>query len=84
MVSIVSDEIYRSILFLSYLVITALVYFVPKVGAFVSFILMCWIYAYYSFEYGWIHKGWTVDQRIAYFERHWAYFLGFGTLLCME
>jgi len=39
---------------------------------------MTWIYAFYSFEYKWINKGWTLEKRIDYFEERWAYFIGFG------
>ena len=39
----------------------------------------CWLNSLYSFEYTWINAGWTLDQRLEYFETHWAYFLGFGS-----
>lgn len=87
---VASDEIYRGFLFLSYLTLAMTVYVLPiPFGSLLSFVMFCWIYAYYSFEYFylangryiWINRGWNFEQRIAYFESHWAYFLGFGTAL---
>jgi hypothetical protein len=42
------------------------------------FILTCWLYAYYAFEYRMAHAGVTLNDRIKYFEDRWAYMLGFG------
>lgn len=30
------------------------------------------------FRYQWVYKGWNIEQRLSYMERHWAYFFGFG------
>ncbi|CAG8651569.1 4644_t:CDS:2, partial [Ambispora leptoticha] len=30
------------------------------------------------FEYKWINQGWSLEQRIGYFEERWSYFAGFG------
>lgn len=84
---------------LFYLSLAAAVRFVPLVGTPASFILLSWVYAFYSFECGaafaatftkkasnlvlvryiWINRGWTLAQRVGFFETHWAYFFGFGT-----
>ena len=29
-------------------------------------------------RYKWSLLGWSLEYRLKYFERHWAYFLGFG------
>ncbi|EGD82092.1 hypothetical protein PTSG_02772 [Salpingoeca rosetta] len=47
-------------------------------GPVLSFIFSCWITSLYCFEYGWINAGWSLNKRIKFFERHWAYFFGFG------
>ena len=52
---------------------------VPSVGFTLAMVSNCWLYSLYSFEYTWINAGWTLDQRLEYFETHWAYFLGFGS-----
>ncbi|KAI9310883.1 etoposide-induced protein 2.4-domain-containing protein [Dichotomocladium elegans] len=55
--------------------------FVPQIGTFLAFMMNCIVMSYYSFEYKWLYMGWTLEQRLAYVEEHWAYFLGFGTPL---
>ncbi|CAG8616819.1 4899_t:CDS:2 [Ambispora gerdemannii] len=34
-------------------------------------------------RYKWINKGWSLEQRISYFEERWAYFAGFGFLFTL-
>ncbi|ORX94078.1 EI24-domain-containing protein [Basidiobolus meristosporus CBS 931.73] len=72
------EVIYEAFLILNYLIFASLVHAIPIVGPFISFTYLCWLNAYYSFEYKWINKGWSLDQRLNYFEEHWAYFAGFG------
>lgn len=50
----------------------------PVVGPIIAFAYTCWLTSLYSFEYTWINEGWSVQRRLDYFERHWAYFFGFG------
>ncbi|EXX63360.1 EI24-domain-containing protein [Rhizophagus irregularis] len=78
MLRLMADEIYRAILFMNYLVFATIIHIIPFIGPIISFISFCWIYAYYSFEYKWINKGWKLEKRIEYFEERWAYFAGFG------
>ncbi|KNC83236.1 hypothetical protein SARC_04514 [Sphaeroforma arctica JP610] len=51
---------------------------VPHVGPTLSFILMCWLYALYCFEFKWSSFRWSLDKRLAFIEDRWPYFLGFG------
>lgn len=44
----------------------------------VALVYSAWQFSLYCFEYTWINRGWTLNERIAYFESHWIYFLGFG------
>ncbi|KAI9274355.1 etoposide-induced protein 2.4-domain-containing protein [Phascolomyces articulosus] len=53
-------------------------YWVPLIGTFISFFVTCLLMAYYSFEYKWIHLGWSLDQRLRHVEQNWAFFFGFG------
>ncbi|CAG8556633.1 19966_t:CDS:10, partial [Cetraspora pellucida] len=75
---VIADEIYRALLFMNYLMVATIVYVIPVIGPIMSFMYFCWIYAYYSFEYKWINQGWSLEQRIGYFEERWSYFAGFG------
>lgn len=79
--SVFADEVYRIILFSLYLMQTTIAYYaipVFHIGPIISFVLVCWLYAYYSFEYCWMGEGWNLEQRLKYFEERWAYFCGFG------
>ncbi|RKP07618.1 etoposide-induced protein 2.4-domain-containing protein, partial [Thamnocephalis sphaerospora] len=78
LVNRLTDEVYRALLFFNYVVFATMAYAIPLVGPLLSFAYACWIAAFYSFEYDWINRGWTMDQRMDYFETHWAYFAGFG------
>ncbi|RUS34849.1 etoposide-induced protein 2.4-domain-containing protein [Jimgerdemannia flammicorona] len=89
------DEIYRALFFANYLVLISVVYSIPVVGPGVSLLFFTWITAYYCFEYvggcmggrmtlyTWISRGWKLEQRLEYFEEHWAYFAGFGLPLAL-
>ncbi|ETW02214.1 hypothetical protein H310_05779 [Aphanomyces invadans] len=72
------DEVYRAILVFFFVVQTMLSYFVPLVGPYLSFVHTSWLYALYCFEYKWSLHGWSIEKRLVYMEKHWAYFVGFG------
>ncbi|KAL7751997.1 hypothetical protein RI367_002525 [Sorochytrium milnesiophthora] len=83
-VQTVVEEVYRALLFLAFLAIASVLYMVPlpaplnSLGALFSFTHVAWLYGYYSFEYKWIIRGWSLEQRMRYVEENWAYFAGFG------
>lgn len=29
-------------------------------------------------RYQWVYRGWNIEKRLSYMEKHWSYFLGFG------
>ena len=39
-------------------------------------ILVSWLYALYSFDYRWGLSRKHLQQRVAFFQQHWAFFLG--------
>lgn len=56
-----------------------------QIGSGLRFVCTTWVVSMYSFEYTWINQGLKLKERLAYFERHWAYFIGCGpapTPLC--
>ncbi|KIL68581.1 hypothetical protein M378DRAFT_71289 [Amanita muscaria Koide BX008] len=58
---------------------------VPYLGSPMSFTYLCWIDAYYCFEFVWVAKGMSLAKRTRHVEERWAYFLAFGlpvTALC--
>lgn len=74
----ISDNIYRSILLLFFLIQTGLSAHIPVVGPMVAFLMTTWLYAFYAFDYAWGYKNYNTQQRLLYFETHWAYMAGFG------
>jgi etoposide-induced 2.4 mRNA len=71
--------IYKSMLLLYFMIQSSIVALIPFIGMPASFILTAWLYAFYSFDYVWDNtKNMSVQQRLDYFETHWAYMFGFG------
>jgi riboflavin transporter FmnP len=56
---------------------------IPYSGWYLSAILQCLLASFYAFESHWarIHPGQPPGTFIAFIERDWAYFFGFGVLL---
>ncbi|KAJ7685033.1 etoposide-induced protein 2.4-domain-containing protein [Mycena polygramma] len=48
------------------------------IGPVASFIFLCWIDAYYCFEFIWIARGLSLSGRVRHLEERWAYYLAFG------
>ena len=84
-VSLLSDELYRVLLVMVFLTKTiAITFFLPSpFGTILGFVHMCWLYAFYAFEYKWGSMRWSFTEKISYFECRWAYFLGFGFLAAL-
>ncbi|XP_074296511.1 protein EI24 homolog isoform X3 [Silene latifolia] len=69
-----------SLLLLSFFLLEACAAgFIPYIGQAIKFLLLCWMYGYYSFEYKWNLSEVTLDRRLDFFETNWAFFAGFGT-----
>ena len=78
-VAVMSEELYRLLLVLIFVVqLTCLSYVPYGVGGALAFIHLCWLHSLYSFDYKWSHLGWRLELRLSFFERRWSYFLGFG------
>jgi len=59
--------------------------YMPYIGFYASFAFLCWIDAYYCFEFVWIAKGMSLEKRTTHLEERWAYYFAFGlpvTALC--
>ncbi|KAI8912881.1 etoposide-induced protein 2.4-domain-containing protein [Entophlyctis helioformis] len=78
----VSDA-YRGILIFNYMLQAALLSRIPYIGPVLSFALFNFVSSFFAFEYQWIHRGWSLNQQIEYFETHWIYFAGFGLPITM-
>ncbi|KAJ1309684.1 hypothetical protein OPQ81_006448 [Rhizoctonia solani] len=87
MLNTIATSAYRVILIFSYMVISLALSYVPIIGSTAAFIFVCWIDAFYCFEFMWIARGMRLSERVRYEEERWAYFLAFGlpsTALCMS
>ncbi|KAI8073303.1 etoposide-induced protein 2.4-domain-containing protein [Gongronella butleri] len=73
-----ATTIYMSIFYANCGVFATLLRMIPNIGIFLSFIMNCFILAYYSFEFRWLYMQWPLEKRLAYVEQHWSFFLGFG------
>jgi len=78
----IAQEVYRVVLFAVFMLQTyvAGIIPIPLVGMVVNFVLLSWLNAFYSFDYQWSLRGRRLEERIQFFERNWAYFLGFGSV----
>ena len=73
-----SEQVYHLLLMGVFFAQISLMTLFPLIGPVLATIFLCWLYAFSSFEYKWTALGWTLEQRLAYFEARWPYFLGFG------
>ena len=48
----------------------------PLPGRVANVLFLSWLYAFYCFDYGWGLQGVPLPERIAFFERRWAFFAG--------
>ncbi|KAK2460605.1 hypothetical protein APHAL10511_007075 [Amanita phalloides] len=58
---------------------------IPYIGSFASFVFLCWVDAYYCFEFVLIAKEVSLAKRVQHIEERWAYYFAFGlpvTALC--
>ena len=72
------ERLFALLMLTSFSAQVALLGCVPMVGRPITFWLLSWLYGYYCFDYRWGFDGWTLDQRLLYFEQNWPFFAGFG------
>jgi etoposide-induced 2.4 mRNA len=51
---------------------------IPFAGSWISFAFMCWVNAYYCFEFVWVARNSSLAQRVRHLEERWAYYFAFG------
>lgn len=79
MTLMIGEQIYSVLMLIVFFIEVAGVGYIPYIGKILNFILQSWIYAYYCFEYKWNFVEWSLDERIYFFEKNWAFFAGFGS-----
>ncbi|KAG2225607.1 hypothetical protein INT45_013718 [Circinella minor] len=74
----IASTISNALFYMNCALLARLLYFIPFIGSLLSFFITCLFMAYYSFEYKWIHLGWSLEQRLRHVEQNWSFFFGFG------
>jgi len=80
-----SNSTYRIVMIFTCLGSSFILRFIPYIGSLASFVFLCWVDAYYCFEFIWIAKGMSPVKRMRHVEERWAYYFAFGlpvTMLC--
>jgi len=72
----VAQELYRVLLFLVFSAEVLALSCVPYLGPAVNVVFLSWLYAFYCFDYSWSLQGVPLPERLAFFERRWAFFAG--------
>ncbi|KAH9923932.1 etoposide-induced protein 2.4-domain-containing protein [Epithele typhae] len=77
---------YRAVMIGTSVVLSVALEHVPFVGPPLGFTFLCWVDAYYCFEFIWIARGLSLSRRVRHLEERWAYYFAFGlpsAALCM-
>ncbi|KAF7295062.1 hypothetical protein MIND_01044500 [Mycena indigotica] len=74
----IATSAYRVVMVFTSVVVSFALGLIPLVGPVVGFIFLCWIDAYYCFEFVWIARGMSLSGRVRHLEERWAYYLAFG------
>ncbi|ETW85470.1 hypothetical protein HETIRDRAFT_443500 [Heterobasidion irregulare TC 32-1] len=69
---------YRSVMVLTSIIVSLALSYVPLVGGSAEFLFLCWVDAYYCFEFTWIARGLSLSRRVRHLEERWAYYFAFG------
>nr|GAT43988.1 predicted protein [Mycena chlorophos] len=74
----IATSAYRVVMVFTSVVVSFALGLVPVVGPVAGFLFLCWIDAYYCFEFVWIARGMSLSGRVRHLEERWAYYLAFG------
>ncbi|KAG8217887.1 EI24-domain-containing protein [Butyriboletus roseoflavus] len=78
MLTMLATSAYRAVMVLTSVIVSFALGTIPYGGPLISFAFMCWIDAYYCFEFIWIARGLSLSSRVRYLEERWPYFFAFG------
>ncbi|KAL1668440.1 etoposide-induced protein 2.4-domain-containing protein [Schizophyllum commune] len=85
MLRAIATSAYRGVMVLTSVALSLALGMVPKVGRPLELAFLCWVDAYYCFEFVWIARNMGLARRVRYLEERWAYFFAFGlpaSLIC--
>ncbi|KIJ68946.1 hypothetical protein HYDPIDRAFT_122851 [Hydnomerulius pinastri MD-312] len=78
MLTMLATSAYRAVMVLTSVIVSFALGSIPYGGPVISFAFMCWIDAYYCFEFIWIARGLSLSGRVRHLEERWAYYFAFG------
>ncbi|KAF9246128.1 EI24-domain-containing protein [Melanogaster broomeanus] len=78
MLTLLATSAYRAVMVLTSVIVSFALGAIPYGGPMISFVFMCWVDAYYCFEFIWIARGLSLSSRVRHLEERWAYYFAFG------
>ncbi|OAX39185.1 hypothetical protein K503DRAFT_769719 [Rhizopogon vinicolor AM-OR11-026] len=78
MLTMLATSAYRAVMILTSVVVSFALGSIPFAGSWISFAFMCWVNAYYCFEFVWVARSSSLAQRVRHLEERWAYYFAFG------
>ncbi|GLB35388.1 putative etoposide-induced protein 2.4 (EI24) [Lyophyllum shimeji] len=78
MLTAIATSAYRVVMVFNSVVVSFALHNIPYVGGVAGFVFLCWIDAYYCFEFVWMARGMSLARRIRHLEERWAYYFAFG------
>ncbi|KAA1471315.1 hypothetical protein DENSPDRAFT_929466 [Dentipellis sp. KUC8613] len=82
----VANSAYRGVMIVTSVVLSFALSYIPVVGPAAEFVFLCWVDAYYCFEFIWIARGLSLTRRVRHLEERWTYYFVFGlpaATMCM-
>lgn len=78
MLTTLATSAYRVVMILTSVIVSLVLRSIPFAGSSISFAFMCWVNAYYCFEFIWVARNSSLAQRVRHLEERWAYYFAFG------
>ncbi|KAI0350077.1 hypothetical protein OH77DRAFT_1525115 [Trametes cingulata] len=78
MLNALATSAYRAVMVFTSVVVSFALAYIPYIGPVAGFTFLCWIDAYYCFEFIWIARGYSLSRRVRHLEERWAYYFAFG------
>ncbi|KAF9466335.1 etoposide-induced protein 2.4-domain-containing protein [Collybia nuda] len=78
MLTAIATSAYRVVMVFTSVILSFALRSIPYIGPLAGFIFLCWLDAYYCFEFVWIARGMSLSRRVRHLEERWAYYFAFG------
>lgn len=78
MLTMLATSAYRAVMILTSVIMSLALGSIPFAGSWISFAFMCWVNAYYCFEFVWVARNSSLAHRVRHLEERWAYYFAFG------